>query len=290
MKQKLLLLFISIFILSTSCNTQKTKKSEDEKNEISIEKTIVVKSSAHSISDIKAIFDLADVSYYNDIVNKPTNALNYVGNKKIAANIGVYLGDMLYAMTTSGVRKDAYPSYGAVMELAKHFGLTGEFPNIIIDRYINDSVLPDSVLVLLQNALDNSEKKLSESDKSEFFAFVTLGNYIEKLYIISNLIEKPNDKDIPEEASLMLKRDLLLLMGKQSEPLGKLLTVLSNHSENSSNVMDLDEIKELINNYKIVGEKREDLLQLKPSELYQAKEIVAIFKQIEKVRNRIVIQ
>ncbi len=287
MKQKLLLLFISIFILSTSCNTQKTKKSEDKKDDVLIEEALVIQPKTHTISDIKAIFEMADVVYYHEIINKPTNALNYVGNKKIATNIGVYLGDMLYAMTTSGKREDAYPIYGAVMELAKNFGLTDEFPKLIIERYENEDVSVDSVLIMLQNALDNSEKKLSKSDKSEFYTYMILGNYIEKLYIVSSLIEKPNNKDIPDEVNYMLKRNLLLLIGKQSEPLEKLLAILSNHIDNSSEVVVLDDIKELIKNYKDIGEKNETLLKLEPAELYQAKEVVAIFKQIKKVRNRI---
>ena len=146
MKQLLLSLCISIFVLSTSCNTQKNKKTKDKKDNAKIEEAGMLQFRVHSISDIKATFEMADVVFYNDIINKPTNALNYVGNKKIAANIGVYLGDMLYVMTTSGKREDAYPIYGAIMELAQNVGLTDEFPKLILERYENEGVSADSML------------------------------------------------------------------------------------------------------------------------------------------------
>lgn len=290
MKQNLLLLFISIFILSTSCTTQKTKKSEDKKDDGLVEKALVVQTKGNTIADTKAMFDMSDVSYYSDIINKPTNAINYTGSKRIAANIGVYLADMLYAMSTSGDKKDAYLIYGAVMELAKNVGLTDEFPNLIIDRYVDDKLSSDSALIMLQNALDRSKKKLSNNDKSEFFSYLIFGNYIEKLYIISSLIEKPTTNDLPDEVNLMLKRNLLLLMGNQDEPLDKLLLMLSNHIEDPIDESIFNDVKELSKLYEEVKENNDALRQLKPSELYHAKEVVAVFKQIEKLRNVIIIE
>ncbi len=290
MKQNLLLLFISIFVLSTSCNTQKTKKSEDKKDDGIVEEALIIQTKGNTIADTKAMFEMSDVSYYSDIINKPTNAIDYTGSKRIAANIGVYLADMLYAMSTSGDRKDTYPIYGAVMELAKNVGLTDEFPNLIIDRYIDDNLSPDSALIMLQNALDSSKKKLSDNDKSVFFSYLIFGNYIEKLYIISSLIEKPNNNDLPNEVNLMMKRNLLLLMGDQKEPLDKLLLMLSNHIEGSIDESIFNDVKVLSELYKGVKENNDALMQLKPAELYQAKEIVAIFRQIEKLRNIIIIE
>ncbi len=290
MKQKLLLLFISIFILSTSCNTQKTKKSEDKKDEGLVEEVLLTQSKGNTVANTKAMFEMADVSYYSDITNKPTNALDYTGNKRTAANIGVYLADLLYAMSTSKDRKDTYPIYGSIMQLASSVGLTDEFPNLIIDRFINDNISPDSVLIRLQDALDNSKKKLSDNDKSEFFSYLIFGNYIEKLHIISSLIEKPNNSNFPNEVNLMMKRNLLLLMGNQKEPLDKLLLMLSNHIEGPIDESIFNDVKVLSKLYKKVKENNDALMQLKPSELYQAKEIVAIFRQIEKLRNIIIIQ
>jgi hypothetical protein len=289
MKQNLLLFLVGILVFSISCQNQKSKKETDPKTESEevAEDVVEIVPKLNSIATIKGVLQMSDVGYYPEIINEPTNALKYVGDRKIAANIGVYMGDMIYVLTTSG-RSEAYANYGAIMELAKDFGMTDEFPRLILERYEKGNVAIDSVLIVLEDALSNSEKKLTENEKSEFYAFMLLGNYIEKLYLVSSIIQRPKRANVPEAAVAQLKRNLLLLMGRQSGPLEELLELLADYSDDASHVVVLDEIKELSNRYKEAAAKRETISQLEPAEIYKAKEIVAIHKQIEKVRKRIV--
>ncbi|MCF6357874.1 MAG: hypothetical protein L3J54_08720 [Draconibacterium sp.] len=208
MKQKLLLLFISIYAFSFSGNSQQSKDAGQ------IKESKAINSELNSLASISAFFEMRDISYYSDIVNDPVKALDYEGDNKIAANLGAYLGDMVYVMGTSGP-KDAYLNYGAAMECAKHIGLEKVFPSVIIERYANEDVSSDSIVKLLDVALDNSKKQLSEKDKSEFFDFLMYGNYIEKLYVISSLLKKQENKNLSGSANANLRRDLLLLMVKQ---------------------------------------------------------------------------
>ena len=289
MKQKLVLFLAGLLVFSISCQNSKSKKDtvQNTEPESLTEKSMQVRSRLTSLSDIKAAFEMADVGYYPEIINEPTKALSYKGDRKIAANMGVYMADMLYAMSTAE-KPNGYKSYGAIMELSKNIGLTKEFPALIIERYENTNVSVDTIVAMLENAFANSEKELSEKNRSEFYAFMLLGNYIEKLHIISSIVERPKKADVPEAAVAVMKRKLLLLMGKQNEPLEKLISILSAYSENAEHVVELDEIKELINRYETVAAQRENLLKLEPAEIYKAKEILAIHEQINKIRNRIV--
>lgn len=290
MKQNLILFLIGIFVLSISCQNQKTKKDVVQKTESEgvTEKAAEIKTRLASLHDIKAVFEMADVGYYSEITNEPTKALSYEGDRKIAANMGVYMADMLYTMTTAGRSPDTYANYGAIMELSKNVGLTQEFPELIIERYEKTNVSIDTIVVMLEKAFSKSEKKLSDNAKSEFYAFMLLGNYIEKLHLISSIIERPKQADVPEVAVAELKRKLLLLMGRQSEPLKKLIMILSAYSEDASHVVELDEIRELVNRYNEVAAQREVIVKLESTEIFKAKEIVAIHEQISKIRNRIV--
>ena len=274
MKQRLILLLVGMITLSITCQSQESKKNNDDAPQLK------------SVNEIKSVFEMADVTYYKDIVNEPTNALEYKGDKKIAANMGVYLGDMLYAVTTDS-KKEGYNSYGAAMELAKSVGVEKEFPKYILERYAADNVNSDSLLAVLDKVLDNSNKKLTDNDKSEFFAYLVMGNYVEKLYILSSLVKKTN-KDIPEASNAMLKRSLLMALGNQAGHLEKMLTMLSKHPNMTTEVIDVDEIRVLIQDYKNVADNREAIAKLEPAKIYKAKEIVAVQKQISKIRKRIV--
>lgn len=289
MKQKLVFFLAGLLVFSISCQNQKSKKDTSPKveSEEVAEEVVELAPKLRSIETIKSVLQMSDVGYYPEIINDPLNALKYEGDRKIAANLGVYMGDMIYVLTTSG-RSDAYANYGAIMELAKDFGITDEFPKLILERYDEGNTSVDSVLIVLEDALNNSERKLSENDKSEFYAFMLLGNYIEKLYVVSSIIQRPKRANVPEAAVAQLKRNLLLVMGKQSGPLKELVAILADYSDDASHVVALDEIEELINRYETVGKQRDNLLKLAPAEIYQAKEIQAIHDQIEIVRNRIV--
>jgi hypothetical protein len=291
MKQKLVFFLIGIFTLSISCQNQKAKKDTDQKSgsEVVVEEIheVMPEFGLRTISDLQSVFEMADVGYYPEITNEPTYALNYKGEEKIAANMGVYMADLLYAMTTSG-RKDAYADYGAIMELSKHIGLTNEFPALIIERYEKSTVSIDSIVIMLDHAFENSEKKLSDIDKSEFYEFMLLGNYIEKLYLVSSIIQRPKKTELPEEVEASLKRNLVGLISKQSNRLEELLKIMSKYSNVSNNVLVLDELIELKNAYMIVEAKRDEIMKLGPTEFYGAKEILNVHEKIAKIRSRIV--
>ncbi len=324
MKEKLLFLFISILILSVSCKTSKhsvTGETADKKGttEASVQtksqsttttakstsQQAAVKSKTSSnadmtsfeimkknpnlknMSELSAFFDMLDISYYPDLVNDPVNAHKYLDNeKKTAANLGVYLGDMVYVMGSEGYI-EAYKNFGAAMELANEMGIEDDFPNLVIDRY-EGKVPTDSVMLLLDNALNKSEKHLSKQDKAVIYDFMLYGNYIEKLHVISGLLVRVNKSKLPEVAIADLKRNLLIFMAKQRKPLEKAYEIMTPYFKNTPEIINEGELKELINLYKVLEANKDAILKLDPLEMYNAKEVNAIEKQIEVVRNRIV--
>ncbi len=326
MKQKLLFLFISILVLSVSCKTSKnssTSGTADKKGttEASVQtksqnvattakstsqqaqSTVKSKTSSNAdmtsfeimkknpnlknMSELSAFFDMLDISYYPDLVNDPVNAHKYLDNeKKTAANLGVYLGDMVYVMGSEGYI-EAYKNFGAAMELANELGIGDDFPNLVIDRY-EGKVPTDSVLMLLDEALNKSEKHLSKQDKAVIYDFMLYGNYIEKLHVISGLLVKVNKSNLPEVAVADLKRNLLIFMAKQRKPLEKAYSIMGKYFDNTPEIINEGELKELINLYKVLEANKEAILKLDPIEIYNAKEVKSIAKQIEIVRNRIV--
>lgn len=274
MKYKLLFLFVFVFSLTMVVNGQ------DDKN---IEADEILRD-IKTLGELRSFFTVHDVGYFADIPNEPVRALEYKGDHKIASNIGVYLADMVYVMGTEGY-KTADESYGAVLQLAEKAGLEEEFPELVIERYSDLEVNTESTVDELEKALSNSEKKLTAEDKTEFYHFVLFGNYIEKLHIVASLLQKPAKQGVPEAAVANMNRDLLLAMARQRDALNELSKLMIGYS---SNIVDHKELRDLIDDYDKLIANKDNILKLKPAEIYQAKEIKTIEKGIKKVRSRIV--
>jgi hypothetical protein len=272
MKQKLILFLFGLVFLSMMVQAQSTEKD---------------KTKLHSISEIRALLELSDVGYYSELTNEPTNALEYRGEKKTAANMGVYAADLLYVVATSE-NENIFQEYGAIMELAKNEGLTDDIPAIILKRYEDGNATAEEVIDMLDNAMEKSEAKMSEQNKQEFFAYFALGNYIEKLYLVSSIIERPKQTDVPAEVEATLKRNLIRYIGAQSIRLQGMLDIVTLYPDDTKEVVDARDIKLLMDQYKYLESNREQLLQLSAEEFFNEKNIKAIFKQIKKIRERIV--
>jgi hypothetical protein len=287
MSHRIVLLLLIVFSISISCVNQESQKTKDNKFKLNSEDVVVVIPELHSISELKAILEIADIGFNPDIINQTEYVSLYFGDQKIAANIGVYLADLVYVMSTKE-NPDIHKEYGAILELAKQFGFADDLLNVTLERYKNGNTSVDLLFELLEKSLENSSKNMSGSEVSEFSSYLLLGNYIEKLYIVSSLLQQRNDKvDVETEAEM--KSGLLSLMTRQSIRIDQMIYVLSKYPNRSLDVLVLEDLQLLFNNYLNVEANRDKILKLKPVELYNSKEVITIFNQIEKIRNRIVL-
>ena len=270
MKQKLILFYVVMLMFSLSVQSQ-------DDGDVKLT----------SIAEIRAVFELSDVGFYPEIVNEPSNALKYKGDKKIAANIGAYAADLLYVVATSDQSK-IVEQYGAILELSQNFGITNDLLPVILKRYEDGNATVSEVFDMMQKALDDSEKNLTLEDKLEYFTYHTYGNYIEKLYVVSSIIDRPKKADIPEEAELTLKRNLIKFVSNQDEKLQILIDLLSPYTDKADDVVDIKEIVTLKKMYETTKAKRTELTKLGPKEFYEDKDVKAIIKQIKKIRTRLV--
>ena len=236
-----------------------------------------------SMANISAFYEVNDINYYKGIINDPVKALEYKGDHKVAANMGVYMADMIYGIGAKSF--DGNDSFGAVMELSRKLGLEEQFTQVVITRLNAKDLKATEAAGILDEVLGGSENKLSNTEKSEIYDFMLYGNYIEKLYLISSVLEKSKDSDLPASAQANLNRSLLLLMARQGEPLGELSKLMINHS---SKIVAHRDIQKLLGYYTILKDEAQEIVKLEPSEIYNAEAIKDIQKQIVKIRTRIV--
>lgn len=236
-----------------------------------------------STSAIMAFYEMNDIAYYKDIVNTPKKALIYVGDKKVAANMGVYLADMNYGIGAKALK--ANESFSAVMELSKKLGLEKQFTQVILDRLNNENISATEASELLDRILKDSKNKFSEAKQTEIYNFLLFGNYIEKLYLVSSVLSKSLDSDLPEAVKSNLNRSLLILMAKQGKPLEELSKLMVDYS---SELVAHRDIQGLLKLYKQLAANKDKIVNLAPADIYKNKNITDIQKNIETIRARIV--
>ncbi len=290
MKTSFLICAIGVLLITVSCKNQQAKN-ETVQNTIaeSIKDEVVqIFPDLRSSSRLADVMNQVDAKYHADIPNTFNNTEKYTEDvKKAAANLGVYMADFMYTISTAGYNETS-KSYDLVVKMAVNIGLRDVFPNFIRERLHGGNLSADSVVMLLDKAFSESEINLSDAHKKEIFAAIILGNYIEKLHITSELILKPTQADLPAEVSAQLKRKLLLFMVQQRKPLEVLLKLVSESTYNLGDVLVIDDINELILRYKELEDNKENLLKLDSPSMINATEIVAIQNQINKIRTRII--
>lgn len=288
-KNRITLLVLAIALIAVSCKNQQTKTQEAPSAIESVKKEVVqIMPNLRSSARLAEVMNQVDAKYYADIPNTTSNTESYANDvKKAAANLGVYMADFMYTISTTGYNESS-ASYDRVMNMAAQVGLADVFPGFLRERLRGGDLSADSVFTLLDKALNESEQDLSEGKKQEIFAAILLGNYVEKLHITSELILKPSQSDLPVEVSAELKRKLLLFMVQQRKPLEALLKLVSESTYNLASVLVVDDINELILRYKELEGSKGKLLKLDSAGMMNADEVIAIQKQIDKVRTRII--
>lgn len=240
-----------------------------------------------SIPEIASSLGLADVEYYPELVNHPLKAQTYTGKRKIAANIGVYLTDLMYAKNAGG-QNEAYKNYAALMELAGNSGLNNELTEIIYERFENDNISAEELQNMIKEALTNSALELSENQQKKLYAYLVMGNYIEKLYLSSDIIMRPKQTKLPAEAEALLKRSLMKQVSDLSGKMQEITDLMHSFDGDANDNRVRKEIEELNKRSLALEERKPEFVNLSYNELLDVKEVYYFITQIERIRANVV--
>ena len=112
------------------------------------------------------------------------------------------------------------------------------------------------------------------------------GNYIEKQYILSNIIFKYN-VELPEESKLIALREVLLSTRKQMEKLPDVIALIESIKKETDPGIILDKLKEIeaIRQQKVIPE---DISRITPAQIFENPKLLEMFEKIKEVRSMIV--
>lgn len=212
---------LSVALINTSCNEQSNKRngtSVDKVNKpdsllflMKFENSLFPLPSPYLVSHL---LKKQDVSFHDNLTNKPENAKRYSTLFKQALNLGVYGTDLgyvgLYDRTPESI---AY--LNSLKKLTQELGLGSAFSPTFFESVERNMNHKDSVVSLLSRTYRDAGTYLREGDRTEIIALMLTGGWTESIYMLSQMAKQTSS------------RELINHLGEQKHPLDNLIEVLT---------------------------------------------------------------
>jgi len=244
----LIILFLPIFWSCQNSNDQKKQSNVDTIKDFSedrldeaFDKAVIVFYSLPSPIETARIFKRAGATFDESVLNPTTKSENYLTNKKIALNLGVYGADLSYSNLFDQAQITVN-YFATTKKLAQNLGITEVISDTTINllkENINDR---DYVMGVISDVFMNSQSYLKENHRPEVATLIVAGGWIEGIYIGSQLAnDSKNRKSLIEAVA-----DQRL----SAEDLINLLNVYENNKDILSVKSDVNKILKLLQQVK----------------------------------------
>ena len=285
---KKILVFVILSTALIACKNKGVDQNANKADELKTfaEKVEKIDMNVRTPTDLMYMLELSLVDFMPELINDPKNSESYLSNEVMAAaNMGVYLVDALYQYSSKEFNSGYY-SMEAAKNLATKLGMGDNFDKMILERYTELNPKVDSFLIKLNENIVASENVLKEKDRMRLFAGLIGGNYIEKQYILLNIIFKYN-VDLPEESKLIALREVLYSARKLMDKLPDVIALMETVKNETDSGIILDKLKaiEAIRQERIIPE---DVSQITPPQIFQNQKFLEMFEKIKEVRSMIV--
>lgn len=177
-----------------------------------------------------------DLQYNSGSLNTIAGYKNYVGLKKQALNLGVYISDLAYI--TMFEQHDASLEYFmAIHRLSEELKISAAYSEPLVNRIGDNMGNSDSLVVIASDAYKNIVDYLVEQEQEDLLAYISTGALIESLYLIvdyAEIYQKDND---------LINRVL-----NQKYVISNLSEYLKQHQKDIEIIKSIDELNELFLN------------------------------------------
>jgi hypothetical protein len=131
--------------------------------------------------------------YDKSMMNPVSNLSKYNDGMKQSLNLGIYGADLGY-VTMYENTADATEYYKSVIQLGTALKITGSFDANLMKRFSDNVGKKDSILSLVGEAYQRSDKFLRESEQDDAAALILAGGWIESIYFALNVYkQKPGE-------------------------------------------------------------------------------------------------
>jgi outer membrane murein-binding lipoprotein Lpp len=290
-----LAVIVSVTII-TGCGSNKKNKDTEE---VTIESLEIDEQLIKDVKTVKEIFyslpspletamilKQAGAVYNEELLNPAENVTNYVTNKSMALNLGVYTTDLSYASLFD--QTQATINYmNASKRMAEGLGILNAIDENVIERLEANINNRDVIMDIISETIMNSSSFFEENDRQAMSTIVLVGGWVEGLYIATNLVGPDVDLNNNELVNRIIDQKLTLS------------TVLSLLDENKDNedvitvMTSVNELKAIFEKIEITSSKIEPVtddetnvttlkskteVKMKPKTYYELKEKVKIIR------------
>jgi len=167
--------------------------------------------------EIAKLIKSSGAGYNADILNPTGNVNNYLTNKIMALNLGIYGADLSY-ISMFDQTQASIDYMTASRKLANGLGILDAIDENTIESLKDNVNDRDAIINIISETFMNSDSYLKENRRDEIAALIVVGGWIEGLYLAIQLTEKTLDKNkelidrvIDQKLSLLLMINLLEL-------------------------------------------------------------------------------
>ncbi|HBS88624.1 MAG: hypothetical protein A2W91_18460 [Bacteroidetes bacterium GWF2_38_335] len=273
---------------SETQDTNQVAEGDDMMNDINKAKQVFY--SLPSPIETAMLIKRAGAKYDESLLNPVSNAKNYMGNKSMALNLGVYSADLSFASLFDQTQT-SIKYMSASKTLADKIGILNAIDKTIMDRLESNINQKDSIIDIISETFMNSNSFLKENGRAEIAAMILVGGWIEGLYIACKVSQTTSSAD-----------ELIDRIIDQRLSLGTLISLLEQYIEESKDIASVHEellkLKQIFDKIEVTTSKIEPVTDpvTKVTTLKSTEERApldpavykALCKQVETYRNNIV--
>ncbi len=199
-----LLLMAFVLIVPQSCKQDRSSankydaENEDTTGFMQLESEIkYVYYRFPSPDEMFRFIDSSGMTFDNTLLLPVENAGKFLDSKSQAVNLGIYVADLAY-ITLFQRYKESMDYLNVIYSLSEKIRISSAFNKSLVIRIERNIQNIDSLKAISENALTSLTNYLVRNDKENTFAIISIGGFIESLYLSLNLVDNFN----PENATI----------------------------------------------------------------------------------------
>ncbi len=202
------------------------------------------------------ILKMSGSSFDKKVLNPTDKISKYVSSFSKAANLGAYSTDLSLCFLYKQ-NQDFNGYLKNINDLTNALGVDGSYGQQVNKRLQTNSNNLDSLMAIVSEAGINADQYLKENQRNSTVATIAAGGWVEAMYIITNIAEKSQ------------KKDVIGLVGDQK-------IVLKNLTNMLEQFVSDPEIKSLLVDMKDIASVYDNLQEKKGTPITSDKDIISV--------------